>query len=256
MKNFPILFVRASLQEAIQGKLVPQIAEEGTAQELLEHVKAEKQKLVKEGKLKKSALATSVIYRGDDNKYYERIGKSEVEISDEIPFEIPSTWIWCRLKEVLMLNPRNSIDDNTEVGFIPMTNIHAGYQNRFEYTCRKWKDVKKGFTHLAEGDVAFAKITPCFQNRKSMIVKSVKNGFATGTTELIVLRPYADTIEPKYLLWFCKSSYFIDDAKMKGTAGQQRVTVDYTPNKLIPLPPKDEQKRINSRIMELFNALQ
>jgi len=189
-------------------------------------------------------------------KYYERIGKSEVEISDEIPFEIPSTWIWCRLKEVLMLNPRNSIDDNTEVGFIPMTNIHAGYQNRFEYTCRKWKDVKKGFTHLAEGDVAFAKITPCFQNRKSMIVKSVKNGFAAGTTELIVLRPYADTIEPKYLLWFCKSSYFIDDAKMKGTAGQQRVTVDYTPNKLIPLPPKDEQKRINSRIMELFNALQ
>ncbi|MFW9602288.1 MAG: restriction endonuclease subunit S [Prevotella sp.] len=247
---------KSILQEAIQGKLVPQIAEEGTAQELLEQIKTEKQKLVKEGKLKKSALASSVIYRGDDNKYYERIGKSEVEISDEIPFEIPSTWIWCRLKEVLMLNPRNSIDDNTEVGFIPMTNIHAGYQNRFEYTCRKWKDVKKGFTHLAEGDVAFAKITPCFQNRKSMIVKSVKNGFATGTTELIVLRPYADTIEPKYLLWFCKSSYFIDDAKMKGTAGQQRVTVDYTPNKLIPLPPKDEQKRINSRIMELFNALQ
>ena len=247
---------KSILQEAIQGKLVPQIAEEGTAQELLEQIKTEKQKLVKEGKLKKSALTDSVIFRGDDNKYYERIGKSEVEISDEIPFEIPSTWIWCRLKEVLMLNPRNSIDDNTEVGFIPMTNIHAGYQNRFEYTCRKWKDVKKGFTHLAEGDVAFAKITPCFQNRKSMIVKSVKNGFATGTTELIVLRPYADTIEPKYLLWFCKSSYFIDDAKMKGTAGQQRVTVDYTPNKLIPLPPKDEQKRINSRIMELFNALQ
>ena len=247
---------KSVLQEAIQGKLVPQLAEEGTAQELLEQIKAEKLKLVKEGKLKKSALNESVIFRGDDNKYYERIGKSEVEISDEIPFEIPSTWIWCRLKEVLMLNPRNSIDDNTEVGFIPMTNIHAGYQNRFEYTCRKWKDVKKGFTHLAEGDVAFAKITPCFQNRKSMIVKSVKNGFATGTTELIVLRPYADTIEPKYLLWFCKSSYFIDDAKMKGTAGQQRVTVDYTPNKLIPLPPKDEQKRINSRIMELFNALQ
>lgn len=247
---------KSILQEAIQGKLVPQIEGEGTAKELLEQIKLEKQKLVENGKLKKSSLTDSIIYKGDDNKYYERIGKSEVEISDEIPFEIPSTWIWCRLKEVLMLNPRNSIDDNTEVGFIPMTNIHAGYQNRFEYTCRKWKDVKKGFTHLAEGDVAFAKITPCFQNRKSMIVKSVKNGFAAGTTELIVLRPYADTIEPKYLLWFCKSSYFIDDAKMKGTAGQQRVTVDYTPNKLIPLPPKDEQKRINSRIMELFNALQ
>ena len=154
------------------------------------------------------------------------------------------------------MNPRNSIDDDTEVGFIPMANIHAGYQSRFEYSVRNWKDVKARFTHLADGDVAFAKITPCFQNRKSMIVKSVKNGFASGTTELIVLRTYANTIKPEFLLWFCKSSYFIDEAKMKGTAGQQRVTVDYTPNKLIPLPPKNEQKRIINQIRELFNTLQ
>ena len=89
------------LQEAIKGKLVPQLAEEGTAQELLEQIKTEKQKLVKEGKLKKSALATSVIFRGDDNKYYERINKEVVEI--ELPCDYPNSWCVVRLKDVCQL---------------------------------------------------------------------------------------------------------------------------------------------------------
>ena len=88
---------KSILQEAIQGKLVPQIAEEGTAQELLEQIKAEKQKLVKEGKLKKSALAVSTIFRGDDNKYYTINKKERISVDDEIPFDIPNTWEWCRL---------------------------------------------------------------------------------------------------------------------------------------------------------------
>ena len=92
---------KSILQEAIQGKLVPQIAEEGTAQELLEQIKAEKQNLVKEGKLKKSALATSVIFRGDDNKYYEQIGSEVTEI--ELPFEIPNSWSLARLNAVCQL---------------------------------------------------------------------------------------------------------------------------------------------------------
>ena len=92
---------KSVLQEAIQGKLVPQIAEEGTAQELLEQIKAEKQKLVKNGKLKKSALAVSTIFRGDDNKYYERINEQIVEI--ELPFEYPNSWVVSRLKDVCQL---------------------------------------------------------------------------------------------------------------------------------------------------------
>ena len=92
---------KSILQEAIQGKLVPQIAEEGTAQELLEQIKTEKQKLVKEGKLKKSALATSVIFRGDDNKYYEQTGSEVTEI--ELPFDFPSTWSIARLNAVCQL---------------------------------------------------------------------------------------------------------------------------------------------------------
>ena len=91
----------AILQEAIQGNLVPQINEEGTAQELLEQIKAEKEKLVKEGKLKKSALNDSVIFRGDDNKYYKQIGSEVSEI--ELPFEIPSSWSLARLNAVCQL---------------------------------------------------------------------------------------------------------------------------------------------------------
>ena len=92
---------KSILQEAIQGRLVPQIAEEGTAKELLEQIKKEKQKLVKEGKLKKSALSTSVIFRGDDNKYYERINKEVVEI--ELPCDYPNSWCVVRLKDVCQL---------------------------------------------------------------------------------------------------------------------------------------------------------
>ena len=92
---------KSILQEAIQGKLVPQIAEEGTAQELLEQIQQEKLKLVKEGKLKKSTLTDSVIYKGDDNKYYERINGQIVEI--ELPFEYPNSWTVLRLKDICQL---------------------------------------------------------------------------------------------------------------------------------------------------------
>ena len=94
---------KSILQEAIQGKLVPQIAEEGTAQELLDQIKAEKQKRVKDGKLKKSALNGSVIFRGADNKYYEQIGKKCLDITEEIPFEIPNSWQWIRLEQGISL---------------------------------------------------------------------------------------------------------------------------------------------------------
>ena len=92
---------RSILQEAIQGKLVPQIIEEGTAQELLEQIMLEKQKLVKEGKLKKNTLNHSVIYKGDDNKYYERINGQAIEI--ELPYEYPNSWSVLRLKDICQL---------------------------------------------------------------------------------------------------------------------------------------------------------
>ncbi len=246
---------KSLLQEAIQGKLVPQIAEEGTAQELLELIKTEKQKLVKEGKLKKSALNDSVIFRGDDNKYYEKIGKKCVDITEEIPFPIPANWQWVRIRDVFQLNPKNEADDETLAAFIPMEKISAGYKSDFTFDLVKWGNIKKGFTHFANGDVAFAKITPCFQNRKSAIFHDLPNGIGAGTTELKVLRPYGNTIDRWYLLYFLESPYFIDEATFKGTANQQRIVVGYLEDKLLPLPTQKEQQRIVAQIEKLFEQL-
>ena len=246
---------KSILQEAIQGKLVPQIAEEGTAEELLEQIKTEKQKLVKEGKLKKTALNDSVIFRGDDNKYYEQIGKKCLDITEEIPFPIPANWQWVRIRDVFQLNPKNEADDETLAAFIPMEKISAGYKSNFTFDLVKWGNIKKRFTHFANGDVAFAKITPCFQNRKSAIFHDLPNGIGAGTTELKVLRPYGNTIGRWYLLYFLESPYFIDEATFKGTANQQRIVVGYLENKLFPLPPKEEQQRIVAQIEKLFEQL-
>ena len=246
---------KSVLQEAIQGKLVPQNASEGTAQELLEQIKTEKLKLVKEGKLKKSALNDSVIFRGDDNKYYEKIGKKCVDITEEIPFPIPANWQWVRIRDVFQLNPKNEADDETLAAFIPMEKISAGYKSNFTFDLVKWGNIKKGFTHFANGDVAFAKITPCFQNRKSAIFHDLPNGIGAGTTELKVLRPYGNTIGRWYLLYFLESPYFIDEATFKGTANQQRIVVGYLENKLFLLPPKEEQQRIVAQIEKLFEQL-
>ncbi len=246
---------KSILQEAIQDKLVPQIAEEGTAQELLEQIKAEKQKLVKEGKLKKSALNDSVVFHGDDNKYYEQIGKKCLDITDEIPFVIPETWQWVRIRDVFQLNPKNEADDETLAAFIPMEKVSAGYKSDFTFDLVKWGNIKKGFTHFTNGDVAFAKITPCFQNRKSAIFHDLPNGIGAGTTELKVLRPYGNTIDRWYLLYFLESPYFIDKATFKGTANQQRIVVGYLENKLFPLPPRKQQQRIVEKIEQLMQLL-
>ena len=246
---------KSVLQEAIRGKLVPLLAEEGSAKDFLEQIKLEKQKLVKEGKLKKSTLNDSVIFRGDDNKYYEQIGKKCLDITDEIPFVIPETWQWVRIRDVFQLNPKNEAEDEKLVAFIPMEKISAGYKSDFTFDTVKWGTIKKGFTHFANGDVAFAKITPCFQNRKSAIFHDLPNGIGAGTTELKVLRPYGNTIDRWYLLYFLESPYFIDEATFKGTANQQRIVVGYLENKLFPLPPRKQQQRIVEKIEQLMQLL-
>lgn len=246
---------KSILQEAIQGKLVPHISEEGTARELLEQIRQEKQKLIKEGKLKKFALSDSVIFRGDDNKYFEKKGKIVTDITDVIPFEIPTTWQWVRIRDIFQINPKNTAEDSSISAFIPMEKICATYGSEYSYEEVQWKTIKTGYTHFADGDVAFAKITPCFQNRKSAIFKNLPNGIGAGTTELKVLRQFGETINRWFLLFFLESSYFIDEATFKGTANQQRIVSGYLENKLFPLPPLKEQERIVTKIEQLASIM-
>ena len=223
------------LQLAIQGKLVEQRPEEGTAQELYAQIQAEKQRLIQSGKLKKE--------------------KSLPEITeDEKPFEIPEGWMWVRIKEITILNPKNDLDNNLKTSFIPMTLLSDGYRSSYTYEIRSWGEIKKGFTHFAVGDIGIAKITPCFQNRKSAIFTELENNFGAGTTELSIVRVIQNTLSRKYLLWFFKSAYFIENGikSFTGTAGQQRIHKDYLSHCVFPLPPLSEQNRIVAKIEELL----
>ena len=197
-------------------------------------------------------------YRSEYSCYYEKVGKNGPVLVEDLPFDIPDTWSWTRLKDVVEINPRNTVEDETIVSFVEMKSLKDGFNNSFVYEKRAWKTVKSGFTHFQNGDVGFAKITPCFQNRKSAIFNNLENGYGAGTTELHILRPHKNTMVADYLLWLVKSPYLIEYGKQKfsGTAGQQRFGTDEVKNTLIPIPPQAEQVRICLKIKEMLNRIE
>ena len=191
------------------------------------------------------------------NSYYEKfLATGEVKcIDDEIPFEIPATWEWARFSTIINMSPTVSAEDDVDAAFMPMALINAGYGSGYSYETKKWSLIKTGFTKIAVGDIAYAKITPCFQNRKSFILEDVPGKVAAATTELNVLRLYGQTLYAWYVLYFLKSDYFIKEAKYKGTAGQQRVLSSYVQNKLFPIPPYNEQYRIIGKVQDVFSIV-
>ena len=256
--SFSDLLKKSILQEAVQGKLVLQDPNDEPASVLLERIRAEKQALIKAGKIKKDKNE-SVIFRRD-NSHYEKRGSEEVCIDDEIPFEIPDTWEWCRIGSLLQVNPRNNLNnlsDDTDAGFVPMVLIKDGFNNEHSFEERKWGKIKSGFTHFANNDVIVAKITPCFQNRKSAVIANLPNGIGAGTTELHVLRDVTSQLCMQYILLLFKTNEFIKNGvkNFSGTAGQQRIGKDFISNYLIPLPPVKEQERIVNSVLKVFSRV-
>ena len=254
-KYFPEQLKKSILQEAVKGKLVPQDPNDEPASVLLDRIRAEKQRLIKEGKIKKDKHE-SVIFRRD-NSHYEKRGSEEVCIDEELPFDIPSSWEWRRIGSLFQVNPRNDISDDTDVGFIPMALIKDGFRNEHTFEERKWKNIKSGFTHFADGDIVVAKITPCFQNRKSAIISQLPSGIGAGTTELHVIRDVTSMLFMPYFLLICKTNDFIENGvkNFSGTAGQQRIGKDYISNYLVPIPPINEQVRIVDTVMKAFSNI-
>lgn len=176
------------------------------------------------------------------------------KVSGDVPFEIPKKWKWATLDDCVVFNPKIQSDDDADVSFIPMQACEAGYVNKLNVTdVRKWKTVKKGFSKFQDQDVLMAKITPCFQNRKSAIAENLKGGIGAGTTEFHVLRCNKNLL-PKYLLFFLKSSYLIryGIGNFKGTAGQQRIGTSELKNCAVPIPSLNEQRRIVAKLEESF----
>ena len=228
LQNLIIKSKSKILDLAIRGKLVPQDPKDEPASVLLERIRAEKEELIKQGKIKRDKKE-SVIFKGDDNSYYLRTGLKTEEITNELPYEIPDSWEWGKIGDILQVNPRNKLEDSLEVSFIPMPLIKDGFSGKHTSEVRTWKKVKSGFTHFKEGDIGIAKITPCFENRKSVVFKNLKNGYGAGTTELHILRPYVSTILAEYVLAYVKSPMFIDKGKQEftGAVGQQRIGKDF-----------------------------
>ena len=246
---------KSILQEAIQGKLVPQIAEEGTAQELLEQIQQEKSQLIKEGKLKKTALSVSVIYKGDDNKYFEQVGNENIDITEEIPFDLPDNWTWVRFGQYIRMSigktpPRGetkywtngkypwvSISDMSDYGLVTTT--------------------KESVSENAKS--LFGEISPAgtlIMSFKLTVGRtSLLNTSAYHNEAIISIYPFVDKIYQarNYLFHILPIISNLGDSKdaIKGkTLNSKSLN-----NLLLPLPPLNEQRRIVAMIAILFDKL-
>jgi type I restriction enzyme, S subunit len=219
------------LDLAVRGKLVTQDAKDEPASELLRRIATEKARLEKAGALKK---------------------QKDIPDSEDPPFNLPQNWRWSQIAEIGILNPRNDAADGLDASFVPMPLIAAEYGVANQHEVRSWGEIKKGYTHFAEGDVGLAKITPCFENGKSTVFQNLTGRIGAGTTELHVVRPLF--VDPNYVLLFLKSPHFIETGipKMTGTAGQKRVPTEYFAYSPFPLPPLAEQRRIVAKVDELM----
>ena len=169
---------------------------------------------------------------------------------------LPEGWRWVKLSEIVILNPRNHLPDNLLVSFIPMERLEGGFSGSYSPDVRKWGEVRTNFTHFKDGDIIVAKITPCFQNRKSAILSGLTNGYGAGTTELHVLRA-KECVLNKYIYYLVKSEYFIfmGANNMQGTAGQKRIRTPFVRNILVPLPPLDEQRKIVQHLEDILSEV-
>ena len=250
--DISIKLKKSILQEAIQGKLVPQIAEEGTAQELLEQIKFEKQKLVKESKLKKSALADSIIYKGDDNKYYEQIDKETKEITEDILFDLPNKWQWCRIGTIFMHNNGKQLNKGNSKGklmkYITTSNLY-------------WD----GFVldNLKEMPFENNEIDRCMAVKGDLLVcegGDIGRSCIWNYDFPIMLQNHIHKLRP-YIPLCTKFFYYIFNLyNLAGLIGGKGIGIQGFSSKalhntLVPLPPLKEQYRIVTQIEKLFEQL-
>lgn len=217
-----IKFIKSRILDlAMQGKLVPQDPADEAAADMLRRINP-KAKII------------------GDNPHYP---------------QLPSGWCIATINDVFEINPKNKANGDMEAGFVPMTSICDGFNNSFVHTPRKWDEIKNGFTHFADGDIAVAKISPCLENRKSMILKNLPNGIGSGTTELLVFR--SKVIYQEYGLLFFKSDNFIKQCvgTFNGVVGQQRVSKNIVEEIPIPIPPYKAQMKIANEVNRLFETL-
>lgn len=246
---------KSILQEAIQGKLVPQIAEEGTAQELLEQIRQEKLQLVKEGKLKKSALTDSIIFRGDDNKYYEQVGNENIDITEEIPFDLPENWTWVRFGQYVRMSigktpPRGetkywangkypwvSISDMSDYGLVTTTKESVS-----EYAKSLFGEISPVGTLIMSFKLTVGR-------------SSLLNTSAYHNEAIISIYPFVDKNYQARNFLFHILPIISNLGDTKDAIKGKTLNSKSLNNLLLPLPPLNEQGRIVAMIELLFDKL-
>ena len=256
-------FKKSILQEAIQGKLVQQIAEEGTAQDLLEQIKIEKLNLVKVGKLKKSALATSVIFRGDDNKYWEKSEDGAVCIDEEIPFEIPSNWAWVRLDDICSFIHRGKSPKYSPIKKYPVVAQKCNQWAGFSIEKAKFIEPKSITSY---NDEYFLQDRDLMWNSTGLgtlgrmaIYYTILNPYelAVADSHVTVIRPYKTHIVSEYLYYYFASNTVqsVIEDKSDGSTKQKELATKTVKSYLVPLPPFGEQLRIVQKIKSVTSIM-
>jgi type I restriction enzyme S subunit len=248
---------KSILQEAIQGRLVPQCTSDEPAFVLLQRIKEEKLRLAKEGKLKKKDVIDSTIFRGDDNKYFEKKGKDSVCIDDEVPFEIPDAWVWTRLSCVADIYTGNSISETEKR--LKFTNVAGRYYIGT-------KDVDFDNNVMYDNGIAIPKqyedkfriapnhsILMCIEGGSAGRKIAIINKDVCFGNKLCCFSPFVDM--GKYIYYYLQSPSFIDmfnDNKIGIIGG---VSIAKVKEILIPLPPQREMNRIVAKIDEFVASI-
>ena len=248
---------KSILQYAIQGKLVAQNPTDEPASELLKRINEEKEQLIKAGKIKREKN-TSIIFKGDDNKYYEKLGKSVNDITDNLPFEIPNSWQWCRLSNIANLYTGNSINETEKKARytdVAGTEYIATKDVWFDNTI----DYKNGIA-IPDKYIGDFRIAPA--NSVLMCIEGGSAGRKIGIlsqdvcfgNKLCCFSPYADISE--YIFYYMQSPLFFEifSSNKNGIIGG--VSVNNLKQLFIPLPPHEEIKRIVEKIKQILKGIE
>lgn len=171
--------------------------------------------------------------------------------------ELPNGWARAQLNELVDLNPKQNFDDELTAGFVPMSHAPTNFRDKLRFDERNWGEIKKAYTNFKDGDVIFAKVTPCFENGKAALVTGLPNGIGAGSSEFFVLRPSSAEVSAKYMLALIKCHEFMREgaANMTGAVGLRRVPKQFVENYVVHVPPAAEQIRIVQKLDELLTQV-
>ena len=254
---------KSILQEAIQGKLVPQDTTEEHASTLLQKIRDEKNRLVVEGKLKKKDLTDSIIFKGDDNKYYENNSGKISCIDDEIPFEIPSNWVWARLDNICSFIHRGKSPKYSLVKKYPV----------IAQKCNQWSGFSIEKARFIEPNSLSSYKDDYFLQDKDLMWNSTGLGtlgrmaiyytalnpyeLAVADSHVTIIRPLKQYIVPEFLYYYFASNTVqsVIEEKSDGSTKQKELATKTIQAYLAPLPPLAEQYRIVQQIKSVTSIM-